>query len=142
VQNPFRSLTHTLRSLTHLADLAPLTHSLTSLTHLAHLRSLTHAHAHAPLTHLTSLLIEPKLRSPPINSAQPRLPRTDAISPRLSVIHCLRSIQTSPERCHTPVVGPPRQSRRTRRLLPGASTSGMLQSFCGILFRFFLQFFF
>jgi hypothetical protein len=45
VQNPFRSLTHTLRSLTHLADLAPLTHSLTSLTHLADLTSLTSAHS-------------------------------------------------------------------------------------------------
>jgi hypothetical protein len=93
-------------------------------------------------THVTSLPIELKFRSPPINSAQPRLPRTDAISPRLSVIHRLRSIQTSLERCHTPVVGPPRRSRRTRRLLPGASSSGMLQSFCGILFQFFFQFFF
>jgi hypothetical protein len=161
------SLTHSTRSLcSHKArSLCSLAVALTSplvcsLTRaLTSLDPLTSPHLTSPLvcsltlrsprwphrrTHLTSLPDEPKLRSPPINSAQPRLPRTDApvgilhrrISPRLSVIHPLRSTYTSPKRCCTPVVGPPRPSRRTRRLLPVASSDGMQQRFWDILFRF------
>jgi hypothetical protein len=72
------SLTHRC-SLTHSLTAA---HSLThrSLTHSLTLRSLTHAPLRS-LTHLTSLPIEPKLCSPRINSAQPRLPRTGAFHP-------------------------------------------------------------